>query len=797
MMTTSAFRIPLHLLGDVYAYPLTPEIEAVFAEIATLWRRRTNNEHARAPYASLATSLSAVTGRPVTILDRPRPNGERLWMITTAVLDPAVLTLATGVWERCARGGGQGERLASLLAAISPRKLDARSEIENPAPGRVAASNWVFRVLGWNLAQVLGAVPIDFDGRRVPFRLDTAGDLVAWDDPIEWRGARGLIKISFGVKTLPGLGDLVCLPEISLARLVGDFRKVKAVWIDHGRSSGGSALLRLPVVAKKTDDGWSRIFRDYSGTVVERCGLSPLPWNDQVLVEHPDQVRAWRGVNWAHPLGVGVGSRSYRRVMEHMEAVLGMEPITCEPTSIRVPSKPDGSDLSAYALDAAIAATGTERLRIVHLSGGSTGRERIRAELERLYGTALPAATSTADKLTARSEFVAYDLPDLLEHGETDRSGLFDRAPALCAEPGTQVLALVDTEYDGVAPAKPDAKPTLRGLLARQDVPAQFIVAGRKAGEVDYAACRAMWDLFRAGGLCDDRLARAARLERDAWLVGIHVRVQNGAGRPTMVKVLVAVHAYADLSRPWKILLHVPGRGWLPHALGLAAFHRAPIGATIEDRQRALTDLRGYVDGALAELPGGDPVVVMVNADQTRRVWAGLTDPRLGEEPLPGSSLAHASQIAVVRIGTDDTAVPRPVHHTDGRQPADSRKPATPRNRLYLLHGDGNLRVWLLGQTSRTFDEGPKGRVGVDYTRFTLPPAKLRAQGDNWHSFTATEVVVARNGAFDEESLVAVAARLCAQPLSWDGRTREPVPLHLARSADKDHPSYRSEYREC
>lgn len=41
--------------------------------------------------------------------------------------------------------------------------------------------------------------------------------------------------------------------------------------------------------------------------------------------------------------------------------------------------------------------------------------------------------------------------------------------------------------------------------------------------------------------------------------------------------------------------------------------------------------------------------------------------------------------------------------------------------------------------------------------------------------------------------LVAIAARLCAQPMSWDGHTRWPVPLHLARKADETHPGWRTE----
>ena len=45
---------------------------------------------------------------------------------------------------------------------------------------------------------------------------------------------------------------------------------------------------------------------------------------------------------------------------------------------------------------------------------------------------------------------------------------------------------------------------------------------------------------------------------------------------------------------------------------------------------------------------------------------------------------------------------------------------------------------------------------------------------------------------FDPIALVVLAARLCQQPLGWDGRTAFPAPLHLAGQLDRDHPDYRS-----
>jgi hypothetical protein len=139
--------------------------------------------------------------------------------------------------------------------------------------------------------------------------------------------------------------------------------------------------------------------------------------------------------------------------------------------------------------------------------------------------------------------------------------------------------------------------------------------------------------------------------------------------------------------------------------------------------------------------------------------------------------------------------VPRPTHRTDGQQArsGDGGQPATPGNRVYVRDNDDGTHTWLLGRTSRTYSADQDGRIGARYTRFTLPAAQQRLQGKPWHSFTGTEFVIARQGAFTGQELVAVAARLCAQPMAWDGHTRWPVPLHLARTADENHPGWRAE----
>ena len=512
MMITSAFRIPQDLYGTVSVYPLTTQIMTAFDRIAAKWRGRTGNEHATAPYASLANALTAVTAQPVIILPRPRKRTDPYWLITTDPIDPETLHMATRSWERLAGGH---DTLGPLIAELRPRTMKLADDVQRSA-GRVSAANWVYKVMAWNLAATFASSPVDFDGHLVTFRLDTKGNMIAWDDPIRDtsrdRAAEGLIKISFEIVTIPGESELVAIPTISFTRLVSNLRMVKWAWIDHGRPT----LLRLPIARKATDTGWRSVFADFSGTVVEECGLSPLPWGENVLVDEPDRVRASRSVNWSHRLGVGVGARSYRRFLEHVTAISGAEPIAYDETKIRVQREVDTEPLSS--LDASALAAGYDRIRIVHLSASSASRERVRLALrayQAVEAPELPVATGVEHPVTDRVGFVAYDLPELLAHGDVDRTALPVAAPLLKADPCALVLAIVDTEYKPGDSITGDAKPVLRRMLAQLGVPSQFLkitpgTDGPTDPETeDYPANVAVRDLLRAAGLTDDRLARA------------------------------------------------------------------------------------------------------------------------------------------------------------------------------------------------------------------------------------------------------------------------------------------------
>ena len=68
-----------------------------------------------------------------------------------------------------------------------------------------------------------------------------------------------------------------------------------------------------------------------------------------------------------------------------------------------------------------------------------------------------------------------------------------------------------------------------------------------------------------------------------------------------------------------------------------------------------------------------------------------------------------------------------------------------------------------------------------------------RRMQEDWHALTAIEIAVATPGRWDRLYLAALTARLCQQATSWDDRTQNPAPVHLAERPDLDHPQRREQ----
>ncbi len=65
-------------------------------------------------------------------------------------------------------------------------------------------------------------------------------------------------------------------------------------------------------------------------------------------------------------------------------------------------------------------------------------------------------------------------------------------------------------------------------------------------------------------------------------------------------------------------------------------------------------------------------------------------------------------------------------------------------------------------------------------------------QAETWHNLTATEITVIQCPDEDDALPYALtAARLCNHALTWERRTRHPLPIDAAIQMDKNHPEYR------
>jgi hypothetical protein len=241
-----------------------------------------------------------------------------------------------------------------------------------------------------------------------------------------------------------------------------------------------------------------------------------------------------------------------------------------------------------------------------------------------------------------------------------------------------------------------------------------------------------------------------------------------------------------------RVLMYSDRReAWVRAAEGITDFHSGALGTTLMGRQEVKGDYtRTEVERRLADLVRADladvPIVLFVDAGRTRSLWPGLTNQHADEGQLPGSGLtAGGRNIAIVRIDSEIKKLGRPVTRISKRRSnASSGQPASSTRVVYRLT-DSSASSWYLPCASSTL-EGRFGRSGLKHTRWSLPPGSSEI-GDAWHSYTGRELVVVRRGNWTDEQLVTMTASLCEQPIGWDGRTVNPVPLHLAASADKDH----------
>ncbi|MEU6644575.1 RNaseH domain-containing protein [Saccharomonospora sp. NPDC046836] len=828
-MNVLAFRIPRRLvkqvLGTVTAYPLPKEFLEAWDQLPP-----PPSKHHKQPYRALAIALTAATGQPVRLFgerdlaESERQRGDRMLLVTDALLDHR-FRLAVRAWERRVRGGHAADiELADLLPEPEKARSLARY-VQFRKNGVPLAAGWVFEIATWQVVRKLAAVPLRVsDDRSQRLRMDTNGDLLAWDTNDVLRGQSqmlfGMCRVSAKLTTRAGVDDLVLTFDAHVSRFQTKWAYAKHAWQDR---DGSKPLVRIPLWHKRHDDN-SWITHLHSGieAVLKANEISAIRVGQDLPLE-PGGIRPSARSFYDHAVGSGQGPRYLARLHEHVRKCLPeLEELQLrQDKRIVVPvRKTKADDLP----DIDICSTGHQSILILCLYATTHAHSRMLAELRALANADVsPVPGGAPVPVVPGVEVAVRHCPEFLKHGVHNQAAFRDEVLDLEPMDGRLVVAWVETEYHPEEPieAKDDAKPRLRRLFAKRGIPSQFLATDppgrkaprterdeeRKAKEQGHAARSALRELFRLAGATGRHLSvppgggeAVNPLGRDALLVGIHARRQQtgGGDEKPLVLTMVAIDVRSNASSWRTLMAGTTTHTWFPAAQGIAEFHSGDIGTSSLGRTEAkAARTRDHVEKMLRELVTGNrtglPVVVFVDAAATRSIWPGLQDQSLGEGPLPGDLLASAGHdVAIVRLNDDLHEIGRPVNRAGGRRPADAEAPGSPGRtpKLYQV-ADSNRPLWMFPRMSRTIDS-LGGRAGTLATRWTLSAENARQMGLPWHSYTATEILVVRAGGFDPVALAAMTARLCEHPVSWAGRTVFPVPLHLAVGADRDHPDHRA-----
>jgi pPIWI_RE module N-terminal domain len=232
VLATLAFRIPPNRLGQVLghitAYPLTEEFAQAWDRLPRI--RLDSGRPGTPKYASLAAALRAVTAHPVRLFgpwdlsEAEQVAGAHALLLTTAPIDPRLLHTAVDAWEHLVRKDQDLRTLTPVLPDVPepPRSFGACLDLDARRAPR--APGWVFEAAAWQVMRRLAAHPLELDGRSpIAFRLDTDGDLLAWDDLVTnvWsdRTGYGMARVSCNIVTIAGLSDLVLRFDAHLTRL--------------------------------------------------------------------------------------------------------------------------------------------------------------------------------------------------------------------------------------------------------------------------------------------------------------------------------------------------------------------------------------------------------------------------------------------------------------------------------------------------------------------------------------------------------------------------------------------------
>ncbi len=908
---TLAYRCTPGLVGET-----TVHVRRLDAETRKLWstfngqcKKRFGKEEAQAPYTIATTVLQVITGGYVYF----EPTGASPFLVSRQPIDSGLLCKAFTLTHGLALGEQietidlrRPPELALRIAQTPEQVFALREHLAGAKGEQPDAPNWVYKSVGWGLADRLAGVPFQLsNGREITLRPDITGGLVALDDPWENEGGGryAVCRTSVRLKTLPNVHHPVLLLDARVSRISSSLIfSSTALAVQPGK---GHPVLEVKLngrggaktVPRQALQALGRLKMDYSilQTIADRSEREQkvreraraFKEKLQFSREYPGQVWPIPAKNYQHPIGTGVGMHHLRLLRAHAEAVFGdeaqhlsmrqsamtlprrptdPEKVSAqelkrrkeerERTGSKEPLRPRGSLFpSAQSLCTSVDEAGFKKLRVVCLWYRDETRQRMLQTFCRAFGLdPVGLDTKEGDELDLyqdRISAVFHYAPDFLRPGPgRDRAEAVGTvAASLRSRDGVLIGAWCETEFpnsDDFPDVEArdltdlDAKPQTKAVLARLDVPSQYLVGRGKEGVVepggeDHPAQMALLDLYRSLGITDERISNALQGKSDFPVdqtahVGVHVRQQNRRyGERGEPKVVITATALVPPQTPegaWSLLgWSSTAPVWRPYRSAQNAFHTQPYPEPSAD----MTSYRQKWDGAadmveralgdLADELDGVPYTVTVDAQSARRMWDGLQNLRLGEQRgqaasdddrnrsryrLPGARLGADAPLAVIRLNTEDDEVPQPVSVThmgkkEGAEPVDKDTSTL----LFEVDTDFGTPVWLLCNVPRGYDGNGAGRLGSKRTRWEAEQSvqsedrSKRRKGEmpqNFYAMTATEILPI-GGPSDEarEALAAMTARLCHQTLFWSDRARYPVPLHAARQMDLDHPQYRRE----
>lgn len=831
------------------AYPLTEQLHGTAylhrfpEEVVDAWERLRNHAHANAnlPYAGLATGLRAYSGAFVNLFPSSKKHAPQQ-LVASRRLDVRDVHDAVVLWEQAVLGVPNDKitfsydsELAELVADSAVEEVSLADHVHRLG-NQPDAPNWVYDAATWEAARRLEATPWQVDGREVVLRTDTDGNLLVWDLEALWSDAwkkngelqYAALRVRLTMQTMPNLRTPVLVLDPSVARLSRGLYGTRTGWLAPRRSDSPLLCLAMEQRASKTlIERTSMIAVSVSRRLDGECLLAP---DDLGRTGEPARLRPLvaKSVRW--PVGRGVGMYTVRELSRHAADVLEVPNLTASEVkghrfsqqARRMPEKGrDAQLLDENYLLTIIKAAGCERLRLLVLYYEPRTRTRVLRLLGHHFEQASLGEDLPHDELIdvgAGVEIVFHHAKELLVHGrQRARIAALNRVPHLTGPAGTRVLALCETEYDGKTPDE-DAKPLVNRLLAERGVLAQFLATAPETKPVhepadDYRGHGALADLMRVAGLVHPRMTKALSYgplgtKEPVTYVGLHVREQRGnawtSGRPKLSWSLVATIPDGE---HWRVLAYQAvwerktgtEAGWHDYFTANAAFRASPL----PGGKRQDDVLVAAIDTALRllqpHIATGTGYVLMVSGDSARSLYPLLANKNLDLEPdpsclvngrlaLPGwdPATGHRPR-AVVRVTSGSRDLPRPVEVRVSDPKAE--------NGLYIVKTteslyelNGSASTWILSNVPRQFAGGPPPRrVGRDVGRWS---ASAELGRNTWYAHTATEIVVV--GADSDPVRYAVAAaRLCDHSVSWDGRTSYPVPVHLARLMDRNHPEYR------